>query len=212
MPWDSIPLGYIWMEYILRFIFWSAARLNCGEYICGIFWFYPHTASKKVIETNFNIFCAYMELTICKLYHFFVKLNFPLKKHYTSSLSNLLWQVAQMQQMFKFPKKCQDKLPSGQSDEKTCILTFQLCSWKVAPFRVGFICTISVQNSEWNVCALRIKCISTKKSLWNFPTEITLRSQKLSHNLCKEQFMHQIRCIKEIFFIWGNQISCCWKL
>ena len=66
-----------------------------------------------------------------------------------------------------------------------------------AHFRCGIPDEMFAQN----------KMHSTKKSLWNFPTGITRRSQKLTHNLCKEQFMHQIRCIKEMFFIllqWGG--------
>ena len=106
----------------------------------------------------------------------------------SSNLSNLCL-VTSCSNASKFWEK--DKLPLGQSDKKTCILTFwsahgklHLLEWDLfAHFR----CRIPDEMFAQNEMHL------TKKSLWNFPTGRTRRSQKLTHNLCKEQFMHQMR-------------------
>ena len=142
----------------------------------------------------------------------FYKTKFLLEALYIK-FQQPLWQVSQMQ------LQCSSCERNGKINCLDDNWTRKLAFWpfsshgKLHPlewdlfahFRCGIPDEMFAQN----------KMHSTKKSLWNFPTGITRRSQKLTRNLCKEQFMHQIRCIKEMFFIllqWGTELCCIFKL
>ena len=140
----------------------------------------------------------------------FYKTKFPLEA-ITSSLSNLCDKLLKCSNCSSCERNVRINCFQDNWTRKLAFWPFSShgklhpLEWDLfAHFRCGIPDEMFAQN----------KMHSTKKSLWNFPTGITRRSQKLSHNSCKEQFMHQIRCIKEMFFIllqWGTELCCIFK-
>ena len=194
--------------WIVRFRFCAVGVLNCGEYVCGIIGFHPYTTSKKVIGTNFNIFLFLFGKTIvnCSTFYQTEVLSIKFKRP--------LWQVAQMQQMFKFRKKCQDKLPSRTIRQEN--LHFDLSALLMES------CTLWSGIYLHNFCAeIRMKClcarnkmhfnkeISLKLSNWGNPEVTKTHSQFMQRTIYASNTLHQ----RNVFHLhWGNQICCCWKL
>ena len=174
--------------YSLEWISSASATLDLIENISGNIWEVQELQTLLAPASYVIIcVCAICWVSPCTNFDVIWSHIWQTSQH-ASNLSNLCL-VTSCSNASKFWEK--DKLPLGQSDKKTCILTFwsahgklHLLEWDLfAHFR----CRIPDEMFAQNEMHL------TKKSLWNFPTGRTRRSQKLTHNLCKEQFVHQMR-------------------